>query len=34
MMRINCPILEMVSGDGSLEELYLKLTENAKGEEN
>ena len=33
MTRINCPILGMTSGDGSLEELYLKLTENAKGGE-
>ena len=34
MARINCPILEMTAGNGSLEELYLQLTENAKGGEN
>lgn len=33
MVRINCPILEMKSGDDSLEELYLKLTEKSKGGE-
>lgn len=33
MVRINCPILEMKSGDDSLEELYLKLTESSKGGE-
>lgn len=33
MTRINCPILEMKSGGESLEELYLKLTERAKGGE-
>ncbi len=33
MERINAPILEMKSGDESLEELYLRLTENAKGGE-
>lgn len=34
MVRVNCPILEMTAGDGSLEELYLQLTENAKGGDN
>lgn len=34
MARINCPVLEMTAGNGSLEELYLQLTENAKGGEN
>ena len=34
MARIKSPILEMKSGDGSLEELYLRLTEKAKGGEN
>ena len=34
MARINRPILEMTAGNGSLEELYLQLTENAKGGEN
>lgn len=33
MVRINCPILEMKSGDDSLEELYLKLTDTSKGGE-
>ena len=33
MVRINCPILEMKSGDDSLEELYLKLTDTTKGGE-
>ena len=33
MVRINCPILELKSGDDSLEELYLKLTEKSKGGE-
>ncbi len=33
MARINAPILEMKSGNESLEELYLRLTENAKGGE-
>ncbi len=33
MERINAPILEMKSGNESLEELYLRLTENAKGGE-
>lgn len=33
MTRISCPILEMKSGGESLEELYLKLTESAKGGE-
>ena len=26
MVRINCPILEMRSGDESLEDMFLKLT--------
>ncbi len=34
LSRSDCPILEMRSGDGSLEELYLRLTENAKEGEN
>lgn len=33
MARIDCPILEMMSGEESLEEMYLRLTENAKGGE-
>ena len=33
MVRVNCPVLEMTAGDGSLEELYLQLTENVKGGE-
>lgn len=33
MARINAPILEMKSGNESLEEMYLRLTENAKGGE-
>ena len=33
MARLDAPILEMKSGDESLEELYLQLTENAKGGE-
>lgn len=33
MTRIDCPILEMKSGDESLEEMFLKLTEQAQGGE-
>lgn len=33
MSRIDCPILEMKSGDESLEEMFLKLTEQAEGGE-
>ncbi len=33
MARIGCPILEMRSGGESLEEMYLRLTENSKGGE-
>ncbi len=29
MVRINCPILEMKSGNESLEDMFLKLTQNA-----
>lgn len=31
MARLNCPILEMKTGGESLEEMYLRLTEKAKG---
>lgn len=31
MVRANTPILEMKSGDESLEEMFLKLTENSEG---
>ncbi len=31
MARIDCPILEMKSGDESLEEMFLKLTEQSEG---
>ena len=33
MARINCPIIEMRSGDESLEDMYLRLIEKAKGGE-
>ena len=33
MTRINCPIIEMRSGDESLEDMYLRLIEKAKGGE-
>ena len=33
MARINCPIIEMRSGDESLEDMYLRLNEKAKGGE-
>ncbi len=31
MARLNCPILDMKTGGESLEEMYLRLTEKAKG---
>ncbi len=31
MVRVNAPILEMTSGDESLEEMFLKLTQGAEG---